>query len=154
MWQTRAETRNSGDIHSLLSLGHCASQSHIFDFGGSRPGVCFKHSCKTAAAVSSGRVYRNVPFGALPTAVLNDVTITASFIIPPNSSESRLQAAFLDSSATTDGTDKSRLKAVLKTVNCATVFRSSMCAEFAREFCAVRRDAGTLRAPNRAGTVR
>src|SRR5215813_12938193 len=47
---------------------------------GSRPGVRSIAALITAPAMSSGLVSLSVPRGALPTAVLSDVTITASFI--------------------------------------------------------------------------
>src|SRR5687767_19314 len=47
----------------------------------SRPGTRSMASLITAAPISSGRVVLNVPFGALPTAVLTAETITASLII-------------------------------------------------------------------------
>src|SRR6185436_3651489 len=47
----------------------------------SRPGTRLAASLITAAPISSGRVFLNVPFGALPTAVRTADTITASLII-------------------------------------------------------------------------
>src|SRR5690349_12369975 len=47
----------------------------------SRPGTRASDSLITAAPISSGRVVRNVPFGALPTAVRTADTITASLIL-------------------------------------------------------------------------
>jgi hypothetical protein len=49
------------------------------DSGGS-VGTRMSRSAMTAAAISSGRVVRSVPRGALPTAVRTPATITASFI--------------------------------------------------------------------------
>src|ERR1044071_6366864 len=48
-----------------------------------KPGTRATASLITAAPISSGRVVRNVPFGALPTAVRTAVTITASLILLP-----------------------------------------------------------------------
>src|SRR6266576_3747654 len=45
------------------------------------PGTRLAASLITAAPISSGRVFLNVPFGALPTAVRTADTITASLII-------------------------------------------------------------------------
>jgi len=50
------------------------------DSGGSA-GTRLSKSAMTAAALSSGRVVRSAPRGALPTAVRTPATITASFII-------------------------------------------------------------------------
>jgi hypothetical protein len=47
----------------------------------SSPGTRATASLITAAPISSGRVVRNVPFGAFPTAVLTAETITASLIM-------------------------------------------------------------------------
>ena len=47
---------------------------------GSRPGTRPTISLITAAAMSSGRVFRSAPRGALPTAVRAMDTITASFM--------------------------------------------------------------------------
>src|SRR5262245_32321578 len=49
----------------------------------SRPGARSTAALITAAAMSSGRVDRSVPFGALPTGVLTALTITASRMISP-----------------------------------------------------------------------
>jgi hypothetical protein len=46
----------------------------------SNPGTRAIASLITAAPISSGRVLRKVPFGALPTAVRTAETITASLI--------------------------------------------------------------------------
>ena len=54
----------------------------------SKPGTRAMASLITAAPISSGRVSRKVPFGALPTAVRTADTITASFIIESPSLES------------------------------------------------------------------
>jgi len=48
---------------------------------GSRPGTRLSASLMAAAAMSSGRVLRSVPRGALPTAVRAMETMTASFIL-------------------------------------------------------------------------
>jgi len=48
-----------------------------------KPGTRAMASLITAAPMSSGRVLRKVPFGALPTAVRTADTITASFIDYP-----------------------------------------------------------------------
>jgi len=50
---------------------------------GGSPGRRFSKSLMTAAAMSSGRVVRNVPLGAFPTAVRTAATMTASFISEP-----------------------------------------------------------------------
>src|SRR6185503_10888373 len=47
----------------------------------SSPGTRVTASLITVAPISSGRVVRNVPFGALPTAVLTADTITASLML-------------------------------------------------------------------------
>jgi hypothetical protein len=47
----------------------------------SSPGTRASASLITAPPISSGRVFRKVPFGALPTAVRTADTITASFIV-------------------------------------------------------------------------
>ena len=49
----------------------------------SKPGARFNASAMTTAAMSSGRVNRNVPDGALPTAVRTAATMTASFMEDP-----------------------------------------------------------------------
>ena len=49
----------------------------------SSPSARLRASSMTAAPISSGRVFRSVPFGAFPTAVRTAETITASLIITP-----------------------------------------------------------------------
>ena len=63
---------------SASGIAHPMITSSISD--ASRPGTRASASLITAPPISSGRVFRNVPFGALPTAVRTADTITASFI--------------------------------------------------------------------------
>ena len=52
--------------------------------GESFPATCATTALIAAAAISSGRVVRNVPRGALPTAVRAPATMTASLTIVPS----------------------------------------------------------------------
>jgi hypothetical protein len=50
---------------------------------GASCGVCAISARMTSAAISSGRVVRSEPRGALPTAVRRPATMTASFMVSP-----------------------------------------------------------------------
>src|ERR1044072_2095156 len=62
----------SGIAHPMITSSICEASS---------PGTRASASLITDAPISSGRVFLNVPFGALPTAVRTADTITASLII-------------------------------------------------------------------------
>src|SRR6185369_12273655 len=64
---------------SASGIAHPMITSSISEV--SRPGTRATASLITVPPISSGRVVRNVPFGALPTAVLTADTITASLIM-------------------------------------------------------------------------
>src|SRR5215218_5416818 len=63
---------------SASGIAHPMITSSISEV--SKPGTRATASLITAAPISSGRVVRSVPFGALPTAVRTAETITASLI--------------------------------------------------------------------------
>jgi hypothetical protein len=53
----------------LLALRHRAADDGVVDAVGSMPGACATTDFSTWASMSSGRVLRNTPLGALPTGV-------------------------------------------------------------------------------------
>ena len=75
-----AKARDAGDVHALLGLGHRAAEDDVVDLGRIELLARASAAWIVAAAMSSGRVVRSVPAGALPTAVRTAETITASFI--------------------------------------------------------------------------
>ena len=79
--QARAQRRDARDVHALLGFGHGAAENHVVDFLGVESVARAIASLIAMAARSSGRVVRSVPFGALPTAVRTELTITASRMI-------------------------------------------------------------------------
>ena len=61
--KTCANRRRASDVHALLRFRHGATHDHVFNFSASSPGTRARASLITAAPISSGRVFLNVPLG-------------------------------------------------------------------------------------------
>ena len=67
--QAREQQADARDVHALLVFGHRAADDHVLDAPGIDRRHLREHARSTCASSVSGRVDRNAPRGALPTAV-------------------------------------------------------------------------------------
>ncbi len=77
--QPREQHADPRDVHALLELGHRAADDHVLDpVAAAATEPCAVTLRRTCASSVSGRVVRNTPRGALPTAVRVAATMYAS----------------------------------------------------------------------------